>query len=84
MVNCFCLVEFSIMCLFGSLKVNIVNFCIHLLFKTLKRSNSQTHSKKIRQSCNIFMNNINFHFLAPSYLKNRGGAQNVPKKYPHK
>ena len=33
------------------------------------------NSKKMSKSFNITMNNTNFDFLAPSYLKNRGGAQ---------
>ena len=58
---------------------NIVNFYIHSLFKALKRPNSQCTHKKISKSYNINMNNLNFHLLAPSYLKNRGGSQNGHK-----
>ena len=82
-------------------------FSIHLLFKTLKKPNSQNALKKISKSSNkslsyFIKSEIEFRvkfiisacwfvtpivptkvwikrisiFLAPSYLKNRGGAQN--------
>ena len=42
--------------------VNTINFYIDILFKTLKRLNSQVH-KKTSKSSNITMNNIFWYLL---------------------